>query len=408
MKKNPIIRMAEDIERLTNGLCTVGVGPYGFGVSNDNASSVGIMIGEEPRFIPEDNEPLCSTGVLFVQAYLKTEGGAISEEAVRHIANHPENEATSKICAAVLELAGTKVPVSREEYNEAFGMLADRSISGNTAEKKGKHPQVIKNLAGLKQLIKPGVEFMATSHKKHPEIVGLVRVVTEVQTNAFYSVIKDQPKHKYSDCNYGKGFRTDFEKASYYRFNGTTVQMLDARARDGSVLCEFEVYAPEQRMDQSQNSKYTLRPATEKEAGLFYALPPEQDEALGCIGHVRIDFGKSGKEFWHTWHPRGPEELNSADFKKELTSVVDELRKTVLKSRTDMSNFCYNNGGQISGGWVQNHGFVIETDSYQYYLRCNPAQGDYNGYLTCFDKQVQEMNQANNQDQGLAMGGMQL
>ena len=104
---------------------------------------------------------------------------------------------------------------------------------------------------------------------------------------------------KYSNCNYGKGFRTDFEKASYYRFNGTTVQMLDSRAKDGSVLCEFEVYAPEQRIDQSQNSKYKLRPATEKEAGLFYALPPEQDEALGCIGHVRIDFGKNGKE-WHT------------------------------------------------------------------------------------------------------------
>lgn len=275
-------------------------------------------------------------------------------------------------------------------------------------KKCDKNPVEIKNLSDLKQLIKPGVELMATIHKKHPEIVGLVRVVTDVQTNAFYSVIKDQPNHKYSNCNYGKGFRTDFEKASCYRFNGTTVQMLDARAKDGSVLCEFEVYAPEQRIDQSQNSKYKLRPATEKEAGLFYALPPEQDEALGCIGHVRIDFGKNGKEFWHTWHPRGPEELNSAKFKKELTSVVDELRKTVLKSRTDMSNFCYNNGGQISGGWAQNHGFVIETDSYQYYLRCNPVQGDYNGYLTCFDKQVQGMNQANAQDQGMAMGGMQL
>lgn len=271
-----------------------------------------------------------------------------------------------------------------------------------------KTPLNIKNLAGLKQLIKPGVELMATSHKKHPEIVGLVRVVTEVQTNAFYSVIKDQPNHKYSDCNYGKGFRTDFEKASYYRFNGSTIQVLDARAKDGSVLCEFEVYAPEQHLAQTEKSNYELRPATEKEAGLFYALPPEQDEALGCIGHVRIDFGKNGKEFWHTWHPRGPEELNSPEFKKELTEVVDELRKTVLKSRTDMSNFCYNNGGHISGGWAQNHGFVIETDGYQYYLRCNPVQGDYNGYLTCFDKQVQEMNQANTQDQGMAIGGMQL
>ena len=42
---------------------------------------------------------------------------------------------------------------------------------------------------------------------KRQALVGLVRVVTEVQTNAYYSVVKDQPTHQYSTCNYGKGFR---------------------------------------------------------------------------------------------------------------------------------------------------------------------------------------------------------
>ena len=31
-----------------------------------------------------------------------------------------------------------------------------------------------------------------------------------------------------------------------------------------------------------------------------------------------MDFGRSGNEFWHTWWPRGPEELNSPAFKAEL------------------------------------------------------------------------------------------
>ena len=91
-----------------------------------------------------------------------------------------------------------------------------------------KAPLRIKNLAELKRCIRPGTELVATSHSKHPALVGLVRVVTEVQTNAYYSVVKDQPTHQYSTCNYGKGFRSDFEKASNYLFEGTTAEAVMA------------------------------------------------------------------------------------------------------------------------------------------------------------------------------------
>ena len=39
-------------------------------------------------------------------------------------------------------------------------------------------------------------------------------------------------------------------------------------------------------------SKYSfdLRPASREEAGLFYSND-EQDEALGTVGHLRLDFG---------------------------------------------------------------------------------------------------------------------
>ena len=91
--------------------------------------------------------------------------------------------------------------------------------------------------------------MVATYHAYHPETVGLVRVVTEVHTNAFYSKIKDQPDHELSTCNHGQGFRTDFEKASCYQFDGPTIRVLDSKKNDGSVLFEFEVYAPEMKMD---------------------------------------------------------------------------------------------------------------------------------------------------------------
>lgn len=141
-------------------------------------------------------------------------------------------------------------------------------------------------------------------------------------------------------------------------------------------------------------TQFNIHPACPDEAGLFYAQHPAEDERLGTIGHVRMDFGKSGNEFWHTWWPRGPKELNSPAFEAELQEVVDTLRKDVLKSRFAMERFCYEHGGKINGGYVQNYGYIVETEHYRYCLRCNPSPGDYNGYLTCYDLDIQRQHMA--------------
>jgi len=121
---------------------------------------------------------------------------------------------------------------------------------------------------------------------------------------------------------------------------------------------------------------FRVRPAQPEEAGAFFAQTPEQNAQMGAIGCVRMDFGGNGKEFWHTWHPRGREELNTPEFKAELQQVVDKLRETVLKDLSYMQRFCCENGGEISGGWSQNYGYVIETEHYEYCLRCNPVKGN--------------------------------
>ena len=141
-------------------------------------------------------------------------------------------------------------------------------------------------------------------------------------------------------------------------------------------------------------TQFHIRPARPDEAGLFYTPHPEEDKRLGTVGHVRMDFGRSGNEFWHTWWPRGPEELNSPAFKAELQQIVGKLREDVLKSRFAMERFCYDHGGKIDGGYVQNYGYIVETERYRYCLRCNPSPGDYNGYLTAYDLAVQRQNMA--------------
>ena len=148
--------------------------------------------------------------------------------------------------------------------------------------------------------------------------------------------------------------------------------------------------------------RHLLCPASPEEAGLFYALTPEKNEELGAIGHVRIDFGYEGKEFWHTWWPRGPEELNTQEFRDELGMVVNDLRKSVLKDLSSMRRYCYGSEGAIKGGTCcQNYGFTLETERYLYRLRCNPAEGEYQAYLGCFDKQAQK------QEMGLTEKGRQ-
>ena len=135
-----------------------------------------------------------------------------------------------------------------------------------------------------------------------------------------------------------------------------------------------------------------LRPASLEEAGLFYSeLDVEQNKALGTVGHIRMDFGHNGKEFWHTWWPHNEDQLNTQEFKDELQTIVDTLRTDgPLKDLTAMRSFCAQNGGAITRDG-RSFGYVVETDHYRYCLRCTPSPGDYQGYLYCYDKQQQEL-----------------
>ena len=118
---------------------------------------------------------------------------------------------------------------------------------------KQRKPVAIKNLAGLKRFIQPGVEFKTLIQKNHPDLVGLTRVVTTVQTVCFYSKVKDQPNSRFSTDNGGKGFRTDFAKADAYIFDGTTVKVKDTRNKGRGVIYEFEFYNREQTMQEDTN-----------------------------------------------------------------------------------------------------------------------------------------------------------
>ena len=118
-----------------------------------------------------------------------------------------------------------------------------------------------------------------------------------------------------------------------------------------------------QREMKTSENGVLLRPASLEEAGLFYSeLDAEQDKALGTVGHIRMDFGHNGKEFWHTWWPHNEDQLNTPEFKDELQTIVDTLRTDgPLKDLTAMRSFCAQNGGAITRDG-RSFGYVVETD----------------------------------------------
>ena len=171
------------------------------------------------------------------------------------------------------------------------------------------------------------------------------------------------------------------------------------RVRDGlnflGECLSLEQFCEEHGMEYPEDTrKYIPRPASRSEAGLFYGMEPEQDKQLGGIGHLRMDFGHRGMEFWTTWHDHCGDKWNTPEFKAEIDEVVNELRETVLKDRATMRSYCAECGGELGESLgIKQYGYVVDTEHYRYYLRCKPQEGDYDGYIWCFDRRVQEMNQ---------------
>lgn len=119
--------------------------------------------------------------------------------------------------------------------------------------------------------------------------------------------------------------------------------------------------------------KFNVEATLFSEKNMLFTLKDGEHHADRCIGHVRGDFGSNGNEFHHTWWPQH-EELNTDEFKTELTQVVNELRSDscgLLKSRKSMQSFCCDHArAKLLGHWnSETYGFKICTEKYMYYIK---------------------------------------
>ena len=134
---------------------------------------------------------------------------------------------------------------------------------------------------------------------------------------------------------------------------------------------------------------------------LYFSRSEEQDKTVGCVGHLRGDFG-SGKQFYTTWWPHQQDALNTPEFKADIDRTVNWLREqpdSPLRDFDSMKRYCnrYEQICAIKGALLPSCGFMVKTKQYVYMLRCTPVKGDYQFYIYCYQRKPFEKAQKEQQ-----------
>ncbi|MBR4608069.1 MAG: hypothetical protein IKO41_17825 [Lachnospiraceae bacterium] len=126
-----------------------------------------------------------------------------------------------------------------------------------------------------------------------------------------------------------------------------------------------------------------MRKLNKNEEAYAFSRNKEIDEASGCVGHLRGDFGSAGTQFFHSWWPHQNDVLNTPEFKEAFGNVMDSLKRGCLGSRRECAKFCWENLDQNFGEY---HGFGgrVDEGDYAFIFRLNPKRGDYDIYVYCY------------------------
>lgn len=132
----------------------------------------------------------------------------------------------------------------------------------------------------------------------------------------------------------------------------------------------------------------TVKAATEREQKYCFSSS-EAPQEKAVVGHLRMDYGGSGKEFHTSWWPHQAE-LKTDAFVTEFDTVVDALKKTNLISNLEQMRkaCCRYPEARIKSQYGEEYDFRAETKDYTYFLRCIPRKNDYNHYLYVYDAKL--------------------
>ena len=117
-------------------------------------------------------------------------------------------------------------------------------------------------------------------------------------------------------------------------------------------------------------------------AALYYS---GSEAEARCIGHLRGDFGSGGTEFWTNWFPHVAAHRSDEAFRDEFSSLCNTLRRNLLKNRVFMQKYLREHDSlMLESGIFMSRGYMVVTEHFEYYIRCQPQPGDYNFYVYAY------------------------
>lgn len=149
--KNRMVLLAEQLRELTHGVCIMGPGPYGIGVSTDAASSLQTVLQLSPDPFLEENfgmpgEQECKAEIRGFVGDGGCDREYLSQEELRELSQR-DDPIARMVAEAVLRINGSESVVTVRECNDAFDILADWEVNGQS-ERSPAEQAFISSLSG--------------------------------------------------------------------------------------------------------------------------------------------------------------------------------------------------------------------------------------------------------------------
>ncbi len=135
-----------------------------------------------------------------------------------------------------------------------------------------------------------------------------------------------------------------------------------------------------------------LRVAKKNEMKYAFRQSQQIKMQTGYVGYLRGDFGRNGNEFYSSWMDE-IKDHKTPEFQSEFDDVINALRddpkyRGILRNLDDMKLLCSTRPQSHIDSNTRDdlYAFRVDTDNYAYLIKCQTHEGDYNFYVTAFDK----------------------
>lgn len=132
-RENPMLKLAAELREQTCGMCSVGVGPFGYGVHNCELTKAGVVVVMEPDPHGENPLPVEAGEYTVSLKPIHTDRGSgqygqpITPEELCALCED-QDIVTGLVAKAVQNLCGAAVAITRQEEDEAYQAMAEAEL----------------------------------------------------------------------------------------------------------------------------------------------------------------------------------------------------------------------------------------------------------------------------------------